>query len=190
MSPNAKRAVVLGGTSGIGTTAIQLARAFGARVFATAGSPEKCRSCEELGVARAINYREEDFVAAVKEATDGAGVNLVLDMVGGDYIERNLKILAPDGRLIFIAFLGGSAARVDFLPVMLKRLTITGSTLRARPVAFKAAIARKLRDHVWPLLQTGTARPIIHAKFPLDEAAEAHRLMESSTHIGKIVLTA
>ncbi|MFQ5775436.1 MAG: NAD(P)H-quinone oxidoreductase [Kiloniellaceae bacterium] len=181
--------LVHGGSSGIGTTAIQLARAFGARVFATAGSPEKCKACADLGAERAIDYREEDFVAAVKEATGGAGVDVVLDMVGGDYIARNIAALAPEGRLCHIAFLGGSRAEVDFLPVMLKRLTITGSTLRARSVAFKGAIARDLEEKVWPLVAAGKVRPVVHATFPLARAAEAHRLMESSAHIGKIVLT-
>ena len=182
--------LVHGGSSGIGTTAIQLAQAFGARVFATAGSAEKCKACEELGAERAINYREEDFVAAVKAATGDAGVDVILDMVGGDYIARDIKALAPDGRLVFIAFLGGPKTEVNFLPVMLKRLTITGSTLRPRPVAFKAAIAENLKTKVWPLIEAGRLRPLIHATFPLAEAAEAHRLMESSAHIGKIVLTA
>lgn len=185
-----ERLLVHGGSSGIGTTAIQLAVAFGATVFATAGSAEKVKACEALGAARGINYREEDFVAVIKEATGGAGVDVVLDMVGGDYIARDLRALAPDGRLVFIAFLGGSKAEVDFMPVMLKRLTITGSTLRARPVDFKAAIARQLKEKVWPLLEAGQAKPRIHATFPLAEAAAAHALMESSAHIGKIVLTA
>jgi putative PIG3 family NAD(P)H quinone oxidoreductase len=182
--------LVHGGSSGIGTTAIQLGRAFGARVFTTAGSAEKCRACEELGAERAVNYREEDFVAAVKEATEGKGVDLVLDMVGGDYIQRNIEALAPDGRLVYIAFLGGAKAEVNFLPMMLKRLTITGSTLRARPVEFKAAIARQLRERVWPLVERGEVGVVLHKTFPLRSAAEAHRLMESSAHIGKIVLVA
>jgi putative PIG3 family NAD(P)H quinone oxidoreductase len=180
--------LVHGGSSGIGTTAIQLARAFGARVFATAGSPEKCRACEELGAERAINYRDEDFVEVVKTAT-GGGVNVILDMVGGDYIQRDIKALAPDGRLVFIAFLGGSAAEVNFLPMMIKRITITGSTLRPRPVDFKAAIARSLEDKVWPLIASGQVRPVMHKTFPLAQAADAHELMESGAHIGKIVLT-
>jgi putative PIG3 family NAD(P)H quinone oxidoreductase len=179
--------LVHGGSSGIGTTAIQLARAFGARVFATAGSAEKCRACEELGAERAINYREEDFVEVVKTAT-GGGVNVILDMVGGDYIQRDIKALAPDGRLVFIAFLGGSTAEVDFLPMMIKRLTISGSTLRIRPIEFKAAIARQLEAKVWPLIAQGQVRPIMHQRFPLTEAAQAHDLMESGAHIGKIVL--
>ena len=180
--------LVHGGSSGIGTTAIQLAAAFGARVFTTAGSAEKCKVCEELGAERAINYREEDFVEVVTEAT-GGGVNLILDMVGGDYVPRNLKALAPEGRLVFIAFLGGPKVAVNFLPVMLKRLTVTGSTLRARSVGFKGELAEKLKAQVWPLLAAGKVRPVMHESFPLAKAAEAHRLMETSTHIGKIVLS-
>jgi len=182
--------LVHGGSSGIGTTAIQMARAFGARVFATAGSAEKCAACVELGAERAINYRDEDFVAVLRDATDGAGADVILDMVGGSYIARNIKALAPDGRLCQIAFLGGSKAEVDFTPMMLKRLTLTGSTLRPRPVAFKAAIARSLAEKVWPLVEKGQIKPIVHKIFPLAEAAAAHRLMESSAHIGKIVLKA
>ena len=181
--------LVHGGSSGIGTTAIQLARAFGARVFTTAGSAEKCKACESLGAERAINYREEDFVEVVKEVTGSAGVNVILDMVGGDYIQRNIRALAPDGRLCYIAFLGGSKAEVDFLPMMLKRITISGSTLRARSVKFKAEIAKNLKKNVWPLIEAGKVKPILHGAFPLTEAAAAHRLMESSAHIGKIVLT-
>lgn len=180
--------LVHGGSSGIGTTAIQLARAFGARVFTTAGSDEKCRACEALGAEKAINYRSEDFVEVVKQAT-GKGANLVLDMVGGDYVKRNLEVLAPDGRLVYIAFLGGSKVEVNLLPIMLKRLTVTGSTLRARTPDFKAAIARNLREKVWPLIEQGKVKPVMARTFPLAEAAAAHRLMESSAHIGKIVLT-
>jgi len=180
--------LVHGGSSGIGTAAIQLAAAFGARVFATAGSAEKCQACTELGAMRAINYRSEDFVEVIKKATEG-GVDVILDMVGGDYIQRDIKALAPDGRLVFIAFLGGSKAEIDFLPVMLKRLSITGSTLRARSVAFKGAIAANLRAKVWPLIEAGKVKPIVHKTFPLTQAAAAHELMESSAHIGKIVLT-
>ena len=180
--------LVHGGSSGIGTTAIQLAVAFGARVFTTAGSAEKCKICEELGAERAINYREEDFVEVVTQAT-GDGVNLILDMVGGDYVPRNFKALAPEGRLVFIAFLGGPKVEVNFLPVMLKRLMVTGSTLRARSVDFKGELAEKLKAQVWPLLAAGNVRPVMHESFPLAAAAEAHRLMETSTHIGKIVLS-
>lgn len=184
-----ERFLVHGGSSGIGTTAIQLARAFGAEVYATAGSDQKCAICSELGAHRAINYREEDFVAVVKSETSGHGADVVLDMVGGDYIPRNIKTLAMEGRLVFIGFLGGPKAEVNFAPVMLKRLNITGSTLRARDVAFKSDIAEKLRTHVWPLLASGEVRVLIHETFPLRSASEAHRLMESSAHIGKIVLT-
>lgn len=180
--------LVHGGSSGIGTTAIQLAHAFGARVLATAGSAEKCRVCEELGAERAINYREEDFVTVVKDVTDG-GVNVILDMVGGDYIQRNIKAASPDGRICNIAFLNGSSAEINLMPVMLKRLTVTGSTLRAMPVVFKAAIAENLQTKVWPLIEAGDVKPVMHATFPLADAAEAHRLMESNQHIGKIVLT-
>ncbi len=181
--------LVHGGTSGIGTTAIQLAKAFGCTVFATAGSPEKVKACAELGADRAINYREEDFVEVVKEATGGKGVDVILDMVGGSYIPRDIKAMAPDGRLSFIAFLGGPKAEVNFTAVMMKRLTITGSTLRARSVAVKAALAEALKEKVWPLLDQGKIAPVMAASFPLAEAAKAHELMESSSHIGKIVLT-
>jgi putative PIG3 family NAD(P)H quinone oxidoreductase len=183
-----ERFLVHGGSSGIGTTAIQLAAAFGAEVYATAGSPEKLKACEELGAKRAVNYREEDFVEVIKEASGGKGVDVILDMVGGSYIPRDIKLLAPDGRLVFIAFLGGSKAEVDFLPVMLKRLKITGSTLRARDVGFKVAIAGKLREKVWPLLEKKSVKPLINETFFLEDAAKAHALMESSSHIGKIML--
>jgi len=176
------------GSSGIGTTAIQLAHAFGARVFATAGSPEKCAVCRDLGAERAIDYRQEDFVAVLKEATQGRGVDVILDMVGGPYVEKNLRSLAPEGRLVQIAFLQGSKVTLDLAHLMVRRQTLTGSTLRPRPVADKAAIARNLRDKVWPLIEAGKVRPIIDRTFPLAEAAAAHRLMESSTHIGKILL--
>jgi putative PIG3 family NAD(P)H quinone oxidoreductase len=181
--------LVHGGTSGIGTTAIQLAKALGSRVFATAGSAEKVKACEDLGAARGINYRDEDFVEVVKGETGGKGVDVILDMVGGDYIPRDIKALAEDGRLSFIAFLGGPKAEVNFAAVMMKRLTITGSTLRARPVAVKAALAAELREKVWPLLEAGKIAPVMAASFPLAEADKAHALMESSGHIGKIVLT-
>jgi putative PIG3 family NAD(P)H quinone oxidoreductase len=182
--------LIHGGSSGIGTTAIMLARAFGARqIFATAGSAEKCRACEALGATHAIDYKTADFVAVVKEATGGAGVNVILDMVGGDYIQRNISSLAIEGRLVFIAFLGGATASVNFAAVTFKRLTITGSALRARAVADKGAIAAALRQAVWPKLDAGTIRPAIYQTFPLAEAEAAHRLMESSAHIGKIVLT-
>jgi len=180
--------LVHGGTSGIGTTAIQLAHAFGARVFTTAGSDEKCAFCRKIGADEAINYRTQDFVEEVRRLTDKRGVELILDMVGGPYLERNIRCLAVEGRLVQIAFLQGSKAAIDFTPMMTKRLTLTGSTLRPRTVEQKAAIARSLKQHVWPLLEAGTVRPIIHKTFPLAEAAEAHRLMESSQHIGKILL--
>ena len=180
--------LVHGGSSGIGTTAIQLARAFGARVFATAGSPEKCAVCRDLGAERAIDYRQEDFVAILKEATQGRGVDVILDMVGGPYVEKNLRSLALEGRLVQIAFLQGSKVTLDLAHLMMRRQTITGSTLRPRPVAEKAAIARNLRDKVWPLIEAGKVRPVIDRTFPLAEAAAAHRLMESSAHIGKILL--
>lgn len=181
--------MVHGGTSGIGTTAIQLAKAFGATVLATAGSEEKCAACRELGADHAINYRGEDFVAAAKAATGGRGVNLILDMVGGDYINRNYDAAAESGRIVQIAFLNGPKAEVDFRRLMMKRLTHTGSTLRPRTIAEKAAIARELEDKVWPLLVEGRCKPVIHARFPLAQAAAAHALMESNAHIGKIVLT-
>jgi NADPH:quinone reductase-like Zn-dependent oxidoreductase len=179
-----------GGSSGIGTTAIQLAAARGARVFVTAGSDEKCRACEALGADHAINYRREDFVAAIARLTDNRGVDLVLDIVGGSYVPRNLEVLAKDGRLVAIGFMEGEAtAAVDLRRVLGRRLTITGSLLRPRPVAEKGAIAAALRREVWPLLEAGTVRPIVHRTFPLAEAAAAHHLMESSEHVGKIVLT-
>jgi NADPH2:quinone reductase len=180
--------LVQGGTSGIGVTAIQLAKAFGHRVFATAGSDEKARACEALGADRGINYRSEDFVDVVKGLTEGRGVDVILDMVGGDYVPRELKALADDGRLIVIALLGGSKAEVDLGQILRRRLTITGSTLRPRDVGFKGRIAHKLREHVWPLFESRAIRPVVFKTFPLDRAADAHRLMESSTHVGKIVL--
>jgi putative PIG3 family NAD(P)H quinone oxidoreductase len=182
--------LIHGGSSGIGTTAIQLARAFGARVFATAGSAEKCAACARLGAERAINYRETDFVAAVRDLTDGRGVDLILDMVGGEYVARNLESLAVDGRLVQIAVIGGAKAQINLVPILQRRLTVTGSTLRPRPVAEKAAIARALREHVWPLLESGAVAPVIFATYPLRDAAAAHRVMESGEHIGKLVLVA
>lgn len=182
--------LVHGGSSGIGTTAIQLATALGARVLATAGSDEKCAACEELGAVRAINYRTEDFVEVVKEVTNGVGVDVILDMVGGDYIPRNIKSLAIEGRLVQIAFLGGGKAEVNFTPMMLKRLTLTGSTLRPQSIESKALIAAALREKVWPLIEQGRIKPVVFATFALAEAAQAHQLMESSAHIGKIVLIA
>lgn len=181
--------LVHGGSSGIGTTAIQLAKAFGARVFATAGSDAKCRACEDLGAERAINYRTEDFVAVVLEATGGRGVDLVLDMVGGDYVQRDMECMAVEGRHVSIAFLNGPKVTLNLFPMLVKRLTLTGSTLRPRSVEQKGAIAEALRREVWPLLEKGAVKPVVHATFPLAEAAAAHALMEESTHIGKIVLT-
>jgi NADPH:quinone reductase len=180
--------LVHGGSSGIGTTAIMLGAAMGARVFATAGSDEKCRACEALGAERAINYRSEDFADVVLAATGKKGADVVLDMVGGDYIARNIKVAARDGRIVNIAYLNGSKAEIDFLPVMLKRLTLTGSTLRIRPVAEKAKIAEALEKHVWPLIEEGKVKPQLFRAFPLKDAAAAHALIESSAHIGKIVL--
>ena len=181
--------LVHGGSSGIGTTAIQLAKAFGARVITTAGSPEKCEACRKLGADVAVNYRTEDFVATTKEATGGKGAEVIVDMVGGDYIERNYEAAAVDGRIVQIAFQGSPKATVDFRRIMLKRLTHTGSTLRSRSVADKAAIARAVEENVWSLIAAGKVKPIIYRTFPLREAAAAHALMESSQHIGKIVLT-
>ncbi len=181
--------MVHGGTSGIGTTAIQLAKAFDATVLATAGSAEKCQACRDLGADHAINYREQDFVTASKEATKGRGVDLILDMVGGDYINRNYDAAAESGRIVQIAFLNGPKAEVDYRRLMMKRLTHTGSTLRPRTIAEKAGIAAELEAKVWPLIEAGRCKPVIHATFPLTEAAAGHTLMESNAHIGKIVLT-
>ncbi|MFI5177909.1 MAG: NAD(P)H-quinone oxidoreductase [Vicinamibacterales bacterium] len=181
--------LVHGGSSGIGTTAIQLAVARGSRVFATAGSAEKCAACEQLGAERAVNYRDADFVAVTRELTGGRGVDVILDMVGGDYFARNIEALAVEGRLVEIATLHGVKAELNIQAIMQRRLTITGSTLRPRPVADKGAIAAELLQQVWPLLDSGTVKPIVHATFPLTHAADAHRLMESSAHIGKLLLT-
>lgn len=181
--------LIHGGSSGIGTTAIQLAKLRGATVYATAGSKQKCQSCQDLGAKRAINYKEEDFLEVIQAETDGKGVDVILDMVGGDYIEKNLAALALNGRLVNIAFLNGPTAEINFMPLMLKRLTMTGSTLRPRTVAEKAEIAQSLGLEVWPLLNTGAIKPVIDSTFPLAQATAAHALMEASTHIGKIVLT-
>jgi len=180
--------MVQGGSSGIGVTAIQLAKAMGHTVYATAGSDDKCRACEALGADRAINYKTEDFVEVIKELTGGRGVDVILDMVAGDYVPREISCLADDGRLVFIALLGGAKATVPLGQILMRRLTLIGSTLRPRPVAFKAAIAANLREHVWPLLDAGKVKPVIYQTFPLAEAAAAHALMESSSHVGKIVL--
>ncbi|MSQ49902.1 MAG: NAD(P)H-quinone oxidoreductase [Betaproteobacteria bacterium] len=181
--------LVQGGSSGIGVTAIQMAAAMGNRVFATAGSDEKCAACVKLGAERAINYKTQDFGAEIMAATDGKGVNVILDMVGGDYVPRELKCLADEGRLVFIAVLGGWKTELDITEVMRKRLSITGSTLRPRPVDFKGAVANSLRAKIWPLIEAGKIKPVIYQTFPLAQASEAHKLMETSQHIGKIVLT-
>lgn len=181
--------LVQGGTSGIGVTAIQLARAFGATVIATAGSDDKCAACLDLGAHHAVNYRSQDFVAEAQRITQGKGVDVVLDMVAGDYVAREVECLAEDGRLVIIAVQGGVKSGFNAGLVLRRRLTITGSTLRPRPVAFKGAIARALREQVWPLLAAGRVRPVIHSTFAAADAAEAHALMESNRHIGKIVLT-
>jgi len=180
--------LVHGGASGIGTTAIQMARARGVRVFATAGTREKCAACEKLGAERAIDYAREDFAAVVAELTAGRGVDVILDMVGGDYLPRNLASLATDGRLVQIAFLKGPRAEIDLMTVMHRRLTLTGSTLRPRSIEEKGQIARAVRENVWPLIEKGDVRPVLHATFPLAAAAEAHRALEAGTHVGKIVL--
>ncbi len=181
--------LVHGGSSGIGTAAIQLARARGSRVFATAGTAEKCAACERLGAERAIDYRQGDFVTGIRDLTAGRGVDVILDMVGGDYLQRNLECLAPAGRLVQIAMLGGARAQINLAPVLQRRLTITGSTLRPRSVAEKGAIAAALREQVWPLFESGAIAPVIYRTFPLRDAAAAHQLLESGVHIGKIVLT-
>jgi NADPH2:quinone reductase len=180
--------LVQGGSSGIGVAAIQIATVLGHTVFATAGNDEKCAACIELGARRVINYRTEDFVEVIKAETAGRGVDVILDMVGGVYVARELECLADDGRLAIIALLGGAKASVDLSHVLRRRLTITGSTLRPRPVEFKAAIAGNLLTHVWPLLETGRIKPVIYREFPLEQAKQAHVLMESGTHIGKIIL--
>jgi NADPH2:quinone reductase len=181
--------LVQGGTSGIGVTAIQMAAATGNRVFATAGSDEKCAACLRLGAEKAINYRTQDFAAEIKAATGGKGVDVILDMVGGDYVPKELKCLADEGRLVFIAFLRGPKAELDINELMRRRLTVTGSTLRPRPVEFKGALAKSLREKIWPLIEAGKIKPEIFKTFALEQAADAHRLMESSQHIGKLVLT-
>jgi len=180
--------LIHGGTSGIGTTAIQLARAFGATVYATAGSDEKCDACKALGTALAINYREQDFVEAIREATSGRGVDVILDIVGGDYLPRNLECLAQDGRLVQIGLIGGATAQIDLRRILQRRLTLTGSTLRPRSVEEKGALARELEANVWPLLEAGTVKPVLAETLPLEQAAEAHRLLEAGEVIGKIVL--
>ncbi len=180
--------LVQGGTSGIGVTAIQMATALGHRVFATAGTDDKCRACESLGAERGINYRSEDFVEVVKSLTAGKGADVVIDMVAGSYVNREIQCLADDGRLVIIALLGGAKGEVNFGEIMRRRLTLTGSTLRPRSVAFKQDIANKLRERIWPLLEARRIRPVIHQVFPLAQVADAHALMETSTHVGKIML--
>ena len=181
--------LVHGGASGIGTTAIQLAVALGHTVYATAGSDARVKAVEALGAAKGINYRTQDFVEEMRVLTEGRGVDVILDMVAGDYIERDLKCLADDGRVVIIALLGGPKGTVDFNQVLRRRLTITGSTLRPRLVGFKAAIAAALQERVWPLLESGELRPVVHATFPLEQAAQAHAMMEAGDHVGKIILT-
>lgn len=181
--------LIHGGSSGIGTTAIQLAKVFGAKVIVTAGSEKKCNFCTELGADLAINYHEQDFAQTIKSYTNNQGVDVILDMIGGDYFPRNIKCLNFDGRLVHIALQNGIKAEINLLPIMLKRLSITGSTLRARNTHFKAKIAQQLQENVWPLLASGQIKPIIHQTFPLAEAEKAHVLMESSEHIEKIILT-
>ena len=181
--------LVQGGTSGIGVTAIQMAHALGHRVIATAGTDDKCRACEALGAERGINYRSEDFVEVVKSLTGGKGADVILDMVAGDYVAREIDCMADDGRLVIIALLGGAKGTIDFGQILRRRLTVTGSTLRPRPVAFEQMIADKLLARVWPLLESRQIEPVIFKSFPLDQAAAAHALMETSTHVGKIMLT-
>jgi NADPH2:quinone reductase len=181
--------LIHGGSSGIGTTAIQLAKNLGSTVFATAGSPKKCALCENLGASKAINYRDENFEEAIREVTNKLGVDVILDMVAGDYVAKNIRLLAPEGRLVFIAFLKGSKTEVDFNRVMRHRLKIMGSTLRPQSIAAKGKIAEHLRETVWPLLDSGAVRPIIDSRFRLSDAKGAHALMESNAHMGKILLT-
>lgn len=180
--------LVQGGTSGIGVTAIQLVSAMGHRVFATAGSEDKVRACEQLGAEKGINYKTEDFAEVVKTLTQGRGVDVVLDMVGGDYVNREIKCLADDGRIVIIALLGGAKGQIDMGQILRRRLTVTGSTLRPRPVGFKAEIAKKLQEKVWPLIEAGKIKPVIYKTFPLEKASEGHALMESGQHVGKIML--
>jgi putative PIG3 family NAD(P)H quinone oxidoreductase len=181
--------LVHGGSSGIGTTAIQLAKARGATVYATAGSKEKCVACEKLGADLAVNYNEQDFVEVLKSATDGRGIDVILDMVGGDYVARNAELAALHGRIVIIATLRGKSSEISLIPILMKCLVVTGSVLRPRTDEEKAAIAASLLEHAWPLIEAGTVKPVIHSVFPLEDVAKAHELMESSKHIGKIVLT-
>lgn len=181
--------LVQGGSSGIGVTAIQMATALGHRVFVTAGTDAKCRACEDLGAERGINYRSEDFVEVVKSLTGGKGADVILDMVAGSYVNREIQCLADDGRLVIIALLGGAKGEVNFSEILRRRLTVTGSTLRPRPVAFKQDIANKLRERIWPLLEAGRIKPVIYRTFSLEQASDAHALMETSEHVGKIMLS-
>lgn len=181
--------LVQGGSSGIGVTAIQMATALGHRVFVTAGTDDKCRACEDLGAERGINYRSEDFVEVVKSLTGGKGADVILDMVAGSYVNREIQCLADDGRLVIIALLGGAKGEVNFSEILRRRLTVTGSTLRPRPVAFKQDIANKLRERIWPLLEAGRIKPVIYRTFSLEQASDAHALMETSEHVGKIMLS-
>lgn len=183
-------ALIHGGSSGIGTAAIQMARLCGARVIVTAGSAEKCAACRELGAELAINYKEDDFVESVKDFTGGRGVDVVLDMVGGSYVPRNISALAPEGRHVSIAFLDGITAQINIAAIMQKRLTLTGSTLRPRPDSEKAALAAGIKEHIWPFIETRELKPVIYKNLPLSRAAEAHRIMEEGDHIGKILLSA
>jgi NADPH2:quinone reductase len=184
-----ERFLVHGGSSGIGTTAIQMAKSLGSRVFTTAGSAEKCAACQRLGADVAVNYHEQDYVKVLKEATDGQGVDVILDMVGGDYVARNLELAANDGRIVSLSFIKGSRVQIDMIHILLKRLIITGSTLRPLSSEAKAGIAEKLYAKIWPLIENREIKPLIAARFPLEDAAESHRLIESSKHIGKIILT-
>ena len=184
-----ERFLVHGGSSGIGTTAIQMARSLGSKVFTTAGSKEKCAACRRIGADVAVNYHEQDYVEVLKEATEGLGVDVILDIVGGDYVTRNLELAARDGRIVSLSFIKGSRVEIDMIPILLKRLTITGSTLRPRSAAAKASIAKNLRARIWPLIESREIKPLVAARFPLEDAAGAHQLMESSKHIGKIILT-
>ncbi len=184
-----ERFLVHGGSSGIGTTAIQMAKSLGSRVFTTAGSAEKCAACQRLGADVAVNYHEQDYVKVLKEATDGQGVDVILDMVGGDYVARNLELAAKDGRIVSLSFIKGSRVQIDMIHILLKRLIITGSTLRPLSSEAKAGIAEKLYAKIWPLIESREIKPLIAARFPLEDAAESHRLLESSKHIGKIILT-
>ena len=181
--------LVHGGSSGIGVTAIQMARALGHAVFVTAGTDEKCKACLDLGANHAINYKTQDYAAEVKKLTNGRGVDVILDMVAGEYVKRDIEAAADDGRIVILALLGGAKGEVPFDPILRRRITITGGTLRPRPIAFKGQVARDLKERIWPLIESGKIKPVIHATFPLEDAAKAHALMESGVHIGKIVLT-